>query len=39
MNKWDTIWKNRQTEIDINSENDIFEMFCKLKGADGFDTQ
>lgn len=37
MNQWDRIWRNRSSEIEIS--DDIFEMFCKLKRADGFDTQ
>lgn len=37
MNRWDEIWKNRVAEIE--NTDDIFEMFCKLKKADGFDTQ
>lgn len=39
MNKWDMIWKNRDVGTDINLEDDVFKMFCKLKRADGFDTQ
>jgi trans-aconitate methyltransferase len=37
VNQWDQIWKNRNTEF-VVSEN-IFETFCALKCADGFDTQ
>lgn len=37
MNQWDRVWRNRSSEIEISG--DIFEMFCKLKRADGFDTQ
>ena len=38
MNKWDKIWKNRVVEMkDIN--DDVFDTFCRLKKADGFDTQ
>ncbi len=37
MNEWDKIWRNRSSEIEVS--DDIFEMFCRLKRADGFDTQ
>lgn len=37
MNQWDKIWKNRM--INFQKSNDIFQMFCELKSADGFDTQ
>ena len=38
MNKWDEIWKNRVVDMkDVNE--DAFETFCRLKSADGFDTQ
>ena len=37
MNQWDKIWAGRSSEIAISE--DIFDMFCKLKKADGFDTQ
>lgn len=37
MNEWNRIWKNRTSNITIS--DDIFDMFCKLKKADGFDTQ
>lgn len=39
VNNWDKIWKNREMQIDISSEDDVFATFCKLKRADGFDTQ
>lgn len=37
MNEWNKIWQNRTSDISIS--DDIFDMFCKLKKADGFDTQ
>lgn len=37
MNQWDKIWKNRSYEIQISE--DVFDTFCQLKKADGFDTQ
>lgn len=37
MNEWDKIWKRRSMDIEIT--DDVFDMFCKLKCADGFDTQ
>mgnify|MGYP002519271335 FL=1 len=37
MNEWNRIWENRTSDITIS--DDIFDMFCKLKKADGFDTQ
>lgn len=37
MNQWDRIWAKRSSDIIMS--NDIFDMFCKLKKADGFDTQ
>lgn len=37
MNQWNKIWENRSSEIAL-SEN-VFDMFCSLKRADGFDTQ
>ena len=37
MNQWNRIWSNRTSDIALS--NDIFDMFCKLKKADGFDTQ
>lgn len=37
MNQWEKIWAKRSTKI-VES-NDVFDMFCKLKRADGFDTQ
>lgn len=36
MNQWEKIWAKRSTKI-VES-NDVFDMFCKLKRADGFDT-
>lgn len=37
MNKWNKIWSKRSTDIILT--DDAFDMFCKLKRADGFDTQ
>jgi hypothetical protein len=37
MNEWNRIWGNRSSDIVIS--DNIFDMFCKLKKADGFDTQ
>ena len=37
MNEWNRIWENRSSDIVIS--DDVFDMFCKLKKADGFDTQ
>ena len=37
MNQWDRIWTKRSSDIIMS--NDVFDMFCKLKKADGFDTQ
>lgn len=37
MNQWNKIWAERSSEIAISE--DVFDMFCKLKKADGFDTQ
>lgn len=37
MNEWNRIWENRTSDILIS--DDSFDMFCKLKKADGFDTQ
>ena len=37
MNERDKIWKRRSMDIEIT--DDVFDMFCKLKCADGFDTQ
>ena len=37
MNRWNEIW-NKRTSV-IEAEDDIFSMFCKLKSANGFDTQ
>lgn len=37
MNQWDKIWNKRDGSIE--SSEDIFEMYCKLKSANGFDTQ
>ena len=37
MNEWNRIWGNRSSDIVIS--DDVFDMFCKLKKADGFDTQ
>ena len=37
MNQWNKVWAKRTSDIEMS--NDIFEMFCQLKKADGFDTQ
>lgn len=37
MNNWDKIWKNRETKL--SDTDDVFQMFCNLKRANGFDTQ
>lgn len=37
MNEWNKIWEKRSSEIVLS--DDIFDMFSKLKKADGFDTQ
>lgn len=37
MNDWNRIWANRTVDVAIS--DDSFDMFCKLKKADGFDTQ
>lgn len=37
MNEWNRIWANRTADVAIS--DDSFDMFCKLKKADGFDTQ
>ncbi|MCM1287792.1 MAG: class I SAM-dependent methyltransferase [Clostridium sp.] len=37
MNHWDKIWKNRETKL--ANTDDVFQMFCNLKKANGFDTQ
>lgn len=37
MNEWNKIWEKRSSEIVMS--DDVFDMFCKLKKADGFDTQ
>lgn len=37
MNEWNKIWSRRSDSIEIS--DDIFDMFCRLKRADGFDTQ
>lgn len=34
-NEWDSIWKNRSSNIELTE--DVFETFCNLKRADGFD--
>ena len=36
-NRWKEIWEKRSAEAD--DKKDIFELFCELKRADGFDTQ
>lgn len=37
MNEWNKIWEKRSSEIVLSE--DVFDMFQKLKSADGFDTQ
>lgn len=37
MNNWKSIWEKRNA--DLAMKEDVFEMFCELKRADGFDTQ
>lgn len=37
MNNWDKVWKNRETKL--TNTDDVFQMFCNLKRANGFDTQ
>lgn len=37
MNHWDKIWNKRENYIECSE--DVFEMYCKLKSANGFDTQ
>lgn len=37
MNKWQEVWNRREDRIELS--DDTFQMFCKLKSADGFDTQ
>lgn len=39
MNDWKRVWNKRDSQIGSVDEGDIFGMFCKLKSADGFDTQ
>lgn len=36
MNKWKNIWDSKTLDI-IDMHQDEFEIFCKLKKADGFD--
>lgn len=36
MNRWKEVWEKRPSSIEIN--DDSFDMFVKLKRADGFDT-
>ncbi len=35
MNRWKEIWQNRGAYF--SEKTDVFEMFCELKRADGFD--
>ena len=37
VNRWKEIWNKRNK--DISMTDDIFDMFCRLKKADGYDTQ
>lgn len=37
MNQWDKIWNKRNSSLE--KTEDIFDMYCKLKSANGFDTQ
>lgn len=37
MNRWKDIWNHRENDIELTE--DVFQMFCRLKRADGFDTQ
>lgn len=37
MNHWKETWNKRNKDIQIT--DDVFEMFCRLKKADGYDTQ
>lgn len=37
MNNWDKVWKSRETKL--TNTDDVFQMFCNLKRANGFDTQ
>lgn len=37
MNQWDKIWNKRDNQIEFSK--DTFDMYCKLKRANGFDTQ
>lgn len=37
MNNWKSIWEKRRADLVV--KEDVFEMFCELKRADGFDTQ
>lgn len=37
MNQWKNIWAKRTDSINVT--DDVFDMFCKLKSADGFDVQ
>lgn len=36
MNHWKETWNKRENEIQIT--DNVFDMFCRLKNADGFDT-
>lgn len=37
MNEWKNVWEKRISSVEVT--DDIFDMFCKLKRADGFDVQ
>ena len=37
MNQWDKVWNKRENNLKYS--NDVFEMYCQLKRANGFDTQ
>lgn len=37
MNQWDKIWNKRNSSLE--KTEDTFDMYCKLKSANGFDTQ
>ena len=37
MNDWKNVWEKRPGSVETTE--DVFDMFCKLKAADGFDVQ
>ena len=37
MNEWKNVWEKRPGSVETTE--DVFDMFCKLKAADGFDVQ